>query len=337
MTFLTDFVDALADAYRTPADFGRMLSGQLGWSLYKLSRDGNLVDRITEVVQWTISKSRERELYDAAVAGSPTSVTLKNLEPQVPPQPRFAGVDHFEICYPRYKPFINRRELRKAIRRLARNDGPRVLVIDGMPSTGKSHSRFYIQYVAERCNFAVVDIDLRTAYQGLALDADKIATDIAIQMDFGKPTKSDEQPPRRSQIFCNWLTAKLRNSPATWWILIDHCDVPLPSDVIDLLDVLAERTEKSWRNVRLILVSNAVDVPLLVNKRPERERVAAIDQVHVTEFLIEFRQQIGLADDDAEVQRALREIMQRVDPDSPYRAQMIGDAAEEQCRAMMGD
>ena len=336
-TNVAEFTAALVAAFPTVAAFRTMLSEGLNWNLDRLAGVGNLDDRVNEVVVWAIANGRERELYDAARAKNEGNLQLKAMEAQLPPPSPFANVNQFDNCFPRSKPFINRKALRKAIKRLADGNGPRVLVIDGDPQTGKSYSLFYIHHVAERCNFDVVDIDLKTAYPGQIIDADSIARDIATQMDLGEPPKSDEQGPRRSRVFCNWLTGKLRNSPRTWWVVIDHCDIPLPEDVVDLFCELARRTDVSWKNMRLVLLSNSVEVPLLSDQSPERERVAVIDLVHITEFVIQFRQQLGLADNDHEVQRVLREILKRVDQSSPRRTHMIGIATEQQCRVMMGE
>lgn len=333
-TYIAQFVEALIAAYPTVPALRDMLLYQRDWNLDRIAPDGTLDHRVQAVISWATARGCERDLYEAALAGNSDSRELQALGPRIP-NPALLSADDFEVCYVQNRAFINRKPLRKAVKRLAAPDASRLLVIDGPRTSGKSYSLFYIHHVAHRRDIQVVEIDLRAAYPGETLTADHVARDIATQMNLEEPPRSEEQAPRRIQIFCNWLAGKLRATNYTWWIVIDHCNAPLPSDVLDLIEELARRVQKAWHCVRLILVADSVAVPLVVDESAERESVELLDKIHITEFLIQFRQQIGLKDDDAEVGRILGEIMKRVDPNSPDRMSMIGRAATAQCRLMM--
>jgi hypothetical protein len=336
--YLAQFVDALAAAFPSVAAFKAMLSMQLGWELERIAGEGTLDERIRAVIFSARKRGLERDLLAAALAVVPDSLDLQAIEPLLSPPSPLTPIDDFEICYFQRLPFIDRRGLRKAVKRLASDDGPRLLVIQGPQLSGKTYSTVYINHVAGTRDFEVVQIDLKTAYPGETITADLIACDVALQMGLPPPPQSrEDQAPRRTRTYANWLTGKLRDMRGTWWIVIDGCNDALPSDVLDLFQEMAQRIVRAWNNVRLVLVHDGTDVGPLPGATPEREAISPIDQMHITEFLMQFRQQLRLPDDDAEVGRVLAEIMRRVDPDSPERMRMIGTATAEQCRLMLGE
>jgi hypothetical protein len=337
-TYTEKFVTALVSAFPTVAELQRMLSTKLGWSLERIALDGGLDDRVLAVITVARSKGAERALLNAARQANPDNPDLMAIEPLLPQAAPLVVTDDFEVCYFQRLPFIDRHDLRKAVKRLISNGGPRLLVIDGPQLSGKSYSLVFLNHLAANRGLQLVIIDLKTAFPGEVITADKIAREIALQMDLPVPPESkEEQAARRTQTFCSWLTGKLRAAPGSWWIVIDGCNDALPPDVIDLFQEMAQRIVRMWTNVRLVLVHDAPGVPLLPAATPERESIFPIDEVEITKFLMQIRRQLSLPDDDEEVGRVLSEIMRRVDPSSPERMRMIGEATAEQCRILVGD
>src|ERR1044071_8066119 len=130
MTYNETFVDALVSAFPSVAALQLMLSTQLGWTLERIAPEGTLDDRALAVLTVARSKGAERALLAAARRANPGNGDLAAIEPLLPPPSRLVLTDDFEVCYFQRLPFIDRRELRKTVKRLMAPDGPRLLVID---------------------------------------------------------------------------------------------------------------------------------------------------------------------------------------------------------------
>lgn len=151
------------------------------------------------------------------------------------------------------QPFLDRTELRAALRDLCSPDGARVLLIDGEPQTGKSYTYHFISYLAQKNQFKVIWIDLvADAFAGYG--PGHLARSISAQMGVRTPMpdQGEETPARYAMVLRDWLLGELTHSGTDWWLVLDGVrQVDLHPAVQDLIQHLMIRAHSQMRNLRV--------------------------------------------------------------------------------------
>lgn len=136
-------------------------------------------------------------------------------------------------------PFVNRRNLRSTVRRMAEGDARRTLAVVGASSrAGVSHSYTFTAHVAKHAlacpslraaaprGIEALRIDLRLYIGRVA--GDRIRTEIGLKLLKGlriiAPTDTDAQAARETLTLVDAVEARLRASAEQWWIFFDSVD-----------------------------------------------------------------------------------------------------------------
>ena len=337
---------ALLTAFPTPAALAQMVRGALDENLAAIAGGGNLTEVVFNLISWAETEGRLMELLTKALQANPGSPALAALGPQLiaalnerQPTGEVRPVDPFDACLLRGKrAFVNRKDLRKALRELAAEEGSRVLVVDGEPLSGKSYSLELITYLADILeSYRVIWIDLKDEVPSLFGPGD-LARSIALQMRLSldsMPKQEEIQASRWARVLGEWITGQMRASGATWWVVLDsfnQLDPPLADATDDLIKYLAERAETTVPELRVVLLSYKGLLPPRIRGFVQRETIASIEQIDVKDFFECLFGQRGQLSDAAAVDQAVEAALSLIPPDDPerlyYLSTAIGQVAE---------
>lgn len=191
--------------------------------------------------------------------------------------------------------FLDRRKLREALRRLAADQGPNVLVVNGPPGSGRSYTRALIEHASRRLGtFQVAWIPLEEA--GVKLEPDGLAWQIACKLgrrDAPVPARQSTGK-RWAQDLALWLLSLPRPGEPVWWILLDGFDDPdIPEDTIALMQNLALHicSGEAQRRFRLVLLEYPRPLPHSIRRAVVPEELQppdAIGEVDVRDYFEAF-------------------------------------------------
>ena len=121
------------------------------------------------------------------------------------------------------RPFVNRDVLRAALEDFdaARPGADSVLVIEGAPKSGKTHSLRLAKMCAPPQRVTPINIkdwDVQSEVTAGDLAQAIAGADIVPAFDL---TKEDAEGSR----LLKWLIGRLRTLPNTWWLILDHCNI----------------------------------------------------------------------------------------------------------------
>jgi hypothetical protein len=217
--------------------------------------------QVYDVLEWAEANGRMQELLQALADKPPSGSTsfarqvyvLSGGTVILPVSPLGgAPIPPCDDWFVTKRPFVNRKQLREALKSLDTADaGPdSVLVVDGPSKTGKSYGLRFAVKCAPQTRFFPVDV---ADWGDVPMNAEDLAKAIFPDTTDGFPpfdvTKEDDAVPRLHQ----WLTARLRGTQR--WIIIDHCRRPnLTRAAESLLFKLAGTLAKQYLpGVRLIV------------------------------------------------------------------------------------
>lgn len=241
-----------------------------------------------------------------------------------------ATVNHYRVLLMGERPLIDREPLRDAVQRLAAGQ-KRILVIDGDPASGKSHTVWFLRYLREqRQGFGLVWIDLRElanfAPQRL-VEPVLIARSMAKQMGMADIVheREEETWAAWTNDFCDTLTGKLAAAAEPWWVVIDSFSaVPLPHDSVGFVKTLCERLAVNIPKLTVILLSYRDSIPDNLEPDVQRETIDAIDEGHIGLFFKELYESLQVQPADLVIAEKTAEVLRAVDPNHPRRLEALG-------------
>jgi hypothetical protein len=150
--------------------------------------------------------------------------------------------------------FLDRQQLRQALRELIAPQGRRILIVNGPPGSGKTYTREYVYDVTfSTPNNRVIYVDLDLGIQGPA----DLVQAISLQMGHGLgsgPLIGEASGPRDASLLVHWLVSRMTiNSAFKWWLILDGFERPLEPATRDFLEDLMRIFPKG--DVRLILLN----------------------------------------------------------------------------------
>ena len=146
-----ELFDTLVDLYR--ADRAESLALRAGVPVTTINFRTSAVDAWQNLLPVAARNGKLRALA-AVIMADAESVAVRALLQRLiddVPRPLPAGLDQYSLgLLPPRRAFINRLPLRAHLRELSDPDGARVLLVQGAPGLGKSHSWYLISYVGDR-------------------------------------------------------------------------------------------------------------------------------------------------------------------------------------------
>jgi len=210
--------------------------------------------------------------------------------------------------------FIGRQILRDHLRSLCASDGARVLVVDGPPGSGKSHTAQVIRHLSETIGFrmALVNIEMEAFH---ALTPSDVAQTLARQMGVTgghMPAPMYEMTSRHVLQLSDWLMVQINRSNAVWWFVFDgfdHADVP--TDTRDFISRLVADADIKMTNLRIVLLGWSDDlVPLSLRSHVLRETIAPLSREDVRRFFEQLSEDGTLPLDPAGIEQVVEAVEQ---------------------------
>ena len=145
------------------------------------------------------------------------------------------------------RPMVNRAPLRRALQEHVDQHGsaPPVVMIDGPPGTGRSHSWFLIRYVADQAGIKAIKVDLTAPVlenQTLTGIAQMLVSNLGLTVS-QVPTTVAATPETVAERWAEEVNVawNARNPARTVWIVLDSLDRPLAPEIRAFVCALAAR------------------------------------------------------------------------------------------------
>jgi hypothetical protein len=252
-----------------------------------------------------------------------------------------ASANHYRVLLMGDRPLIDREPLRDGVERLGKGQ-KRILVVDGEPVTGKSHSIWFIRYLRDQQKtFNLIWVDLRelaAAAPDGVVDPAAIARSMALQMsmpDLVRP-REEETWAAWSNEFCDALTGRMAAAASPWWLVIDNFSaVPLPHDSLGLVKKLCERLAINIPNLFMVLLSYKDSIPATVEPDVERETIEPVDEGHIGLFFKALYDSRPKVVSDAIIAQRVAEVLRAVPPDHPRRLEAIAAEVTRKAKAIL--
>jgi hypothetical protein len=195
------------------------------------------------------------------------------------------GRDKFEATVLRGdRVFLNRAELRQALREMASPSGRRILVVNGPHGSGKTYTREYVLDVTYNTpNHRVIYVDLDTTEFSPMQLVQVICEQMSLDVQ-SFPTLDTEQESRWIRRVVDHLIGQIRsNTTIKWWLIFDGFIRPLNTSVNELIVELANRARSA--DLRLVLLNYTRALPADMNADVIREEIKPIGREDVEAFL----------------------------------------------------
>ncbi|HKV32908.1 MAG TPA: effector-associated domain EAD1-containing protein [Pyrinomonadaceae bacterium] len=288
----TDFINALNKDYSL-STLTQLLLNQLDKPIANIiiTNGMNYPDVLQTVVQKAIEEGWIANLVYHAITQNPNGVNLKAF---VQKHPDFDAVKGAPISVDwvmahtlrarRY--FIDRKDLRVALKELRSSDGPRVLVVTGERVTGKSYTNELIAFLSERTP------KNKTIYMNLdkyVYEAPNLTEMIGLQMGMDTtkiPQQQDEQKARWVQRLVGWILNRVVNpGDTTYWFVFDGFrEQTLLPETKDWIDELAVQAETNVPQCRVVLLNYQETLPFQISDYVSREEIKPIGRDELIEF-----------------------------------------------------
>jgi hypothetical protein len=173
-----------------------------------------------EILQAAARKGMLRDLVLRARADPSIQGSRGQLDQVLAASPQDEAVDgddpnHFMAKFVGPRPFVNRLELRKDLKRLVGDDGEQVMIVDGPPLSGRSYAWFLIAHVARKTRSFdphLIDLTKWTDTQARPID---VANLISIELGWDLPDAVDRtaQYETTSRTLLTWIKGRTRDHP----------------------------------------------------------------------------------------------------------------------------
>jgi hypothetical protein len=247
------------------------------------------------------------------------------------PPPGGAGeVDHFQVhLIDDYVPFINRRELRQALRAMC-GKGGRLFAVSGAPRTGKSFSTRFFGHIASQHNhFASLVMSPSRLTYG-ALEPLEFTSLLAnrLRLNLDSRPQQQSQDPNWLKKLSYWITDEVSKSDRLCWLVVDDPE-KLPDETRALLaQLLYEVLDGS--PLRIVLLNFKPEQwPLDLQNAPRVERLGDVGEQDIQEFFHAIFRERGRHPAPEQVREIVRGILSLLPPHGdPSRLQVLHEVAQ---------
>jgi hypothetical protein len=298
----------LASVFKTLAVLQTFLQDRLSIDLSKIADIGSAdaAPYLEFLVRWADHQGRIEALVQAALQGYQDPVLQAKAMPLVQrmsarrPQGAVPQGDPYAACYLEGKLMIDREPLRKAVKKLVREQNPRVLSVRGAVQSGKSHTFYYLEHISgKERNFEIITVDLKDEPSAEFRPNMLIRSILRLmgrnQSVIAIPKPEDSASPARwVKDLAEYLVGEIKSSQKTWLIVLDgFADPDLDPNTRDLVRQLVGRAAKE-QLLRVALLDSADDLlPPDVAGRLADETIESFTRDHLRAFFKSFALTIG--------------------------------------------
>jgi hypothetical protein len=292
----------LEQLFREPGALQTFLRDKCGHDLYQFGpAGGTMVDFRSAVVADAVDHEWLDMLLQALIEVAPPQA--RKLLDTVGTIEEIREGRFFDACEHDRYPLVNRSGLRTSLREVAKDDGPRILLVRGERRSGKSHTLYHLRHVAAKLGIPLAEIPLRD-YAELPIDPKVLGGIIAARLEWKIPDHLDEK--RWTLSFLNELEPLIAPpKQRRIWIAIDDFEpeylkhVPLDPAVRSFIVHLAARIGGAASNARLFLINYDEEVNLPDSARPRMidDSTRRITDEDLVRFFASYRRErLPLAD-----------------------------------------
>lgn len=292
--------EAIIDAFPDPNGLWIRLR-ELDKPIHEFRVESPYVYQVVSVIVYAQSNNWLPTLINAVREVNPENEWLARLAPSIEPILDIADADPYAACYLwGAVPFANRSGFRECLRLLKRGERV-VLVVNGDPKSGKSHSYQLVAYAAERDRaYKPVLVDL-TSTTLPAREPVDIANAILWAID---PTIESPPAPRNARELgnlCRQMAGHLsRNDDPVWVVFDGLSQTRIPDLTRQMVNwMIYEVQNSSIPNLRLILLGYTD--PIVGTNRIEHEQIANLALTELKALLHEAVERRKLAADDTTI------------------------------------
>jgi hypothetical protein len=311
-----ELLAALLELYYLAPDVQRFVQ-EIGMPPAQFAWNGAMEDVWPEVLQKAAASNLLRRLV-RAVAADPGSAAYSALFQRLLaiPAPAAAGIDPYLVCLlgsGGRRPFLDRTELRTHLRELARENGPRVLIITGPAQSGKSYSWYLIDHVKRVGAFSPIRVDLSSsAWSGPAAGPADVMGEVAYKLGWAPPVADPTaQEDTQARTLRNWFLGRVRTETAGYWLIFDGLDASTMTNaalrLVESLAIAAERGEAG--ELRVVLIAYSGSLPQDVDPYTLRDPISAIGVAELRAFLERVALDAGQVVDDEGLELLLQELL----------------------------
>jgi hypothetical protein len=233
------------------------------------------------LVMGASSEGWERQLLDKAVEKKPKNPLLDAFAAQYRSTPSPVAVDPCDAPLLRaQRLFIDRQDLRARLRELTSAKAARVLVIRGERYSGKSHSRFLMDHLAENGGgFRSVVVDLAAEEIN---SPDELASVIVAKIGGDArqlPPQGLSTAPRWGLFLATAIQNEVKSRGYHFWLVFDGLNKDgLSTETLGVILNLAIRAELDVPAMRVVLIDLEGNLPPEIDDRALREQIGRIDE-----------------------------------------------------------
>ena len=244
----------------------------------------------------------------------------------------------FDACEADRYPLVDRADLRNALRDVAAEDGPRILLVRGDRHSGKSHTLHHLRHVARQLEVPLAEIQFRLYSP---IDHKLLGGIIAAAAQLQIPDYFDEK--HWTMSFLNWLGPELASRQRRLWIAIDDFEaeylnnVPLDRDARFFIVNLADRVGGAMPDARLFLINYDEEAKLPDSAKPRivDENTPVITDADLVRFFVAFaRDHVPLQDDAETAKKAVaraKAVQNAMNPAPHERLKSMRDEVMREC------
>jgi hypothetical protein len=255
------------------ASLAQCLRIHLSTRLDQIVQGGGFNAQILEVLNWAENAKRTDDFLAGLIAANPTGPTIVPAITEIRNARKTAvvpaGGGATDAIFLRQRHLVNRRLLRDNLQTII-DSAPsyRVVIVAGPSGSGRSHSRFLIQFVADqidgiRCVLIdALDFTLNPNPGSDQKDSlRRMLVAIASALGLAKESQGEtfQQSARDVRQFIYWLAGALGDpliaNRADWWLILDNFDDPsVPEDLAMAAQILAEEAENRFDRLWIFLL-----------------------------------------------------------------------------------
>ncbi|HZN35668.1 MAG TPA: SAV_2336 N-terminal domain-related protein [Pirellulaceae bacterium] len=230
---------------------------------------------------------------------------------------------------------INRNQLREHVRQLAAPGGPRVLIVEGPPGSGKSYSLEYIRSFAQSAGGIRV-----AAFNLLGREPDDIARSIgsAFGADLAAMPQRKTAGDRWGHSVMQWVMASGPSPKDPLWLVIDDVEKDLSPEIRDLILALIDQAAIPPELGELhIILLGSLDVPAHLEGSVLRERISSFSPADALEYVRQFAQSHYAPIPDANrLEQWVKEVFANLPPEGdPSRHRRLREETERFTSALL--
>lgn len=344
-----ELVAALIDAFPTLNKLDQMLTMKVRQHRPSITPDGPLDEVTLRVVTRAEREFWTRNLIAGARAASaaPGNALLAAFlaaHPALDPGTAPPAVDHYDARFlVGGRVFLCRPDFRRALREIGEGLSSRVLIVHGDRGTGKTYSKDFVGYLlqfdpvrrAERFKFAYVDFDQQEGT--LEILARRIATALGMNPATipTRPMSDKEQDSRWLPDLYQWLSDGITaGAYDVCWLMLDGFRVSLPTEGLDLIQMLGEFADVGGTNRLRLVLLNYPRLDALPFSHVEAIAAPPITRADIETFLADVFSRTGQPAEAALVTAAADSIEQQVERqlEQQLRARVISSPVEPHVR-----